>query len=92
MISDQKKIRKLAHKLRPVVYIGHQGITRSVISKTEEGLSSHELVKVKFNDHKNERQSLAEYLSRMTQSRLVNIIGHVAILYRENPDSKNRKI
>jgi len=82
----------MAHHLTPVVFIGQQGLTRSVISKTEEGLLSHELIKVRFTDYKDEKSSLADALATATDSMLVDIIGHIAILYRPHPDMEHRKI
>lgn len=93
MTPDQiRHLKKQAHHLKPVVVIGHQGVTDAVIEKTEEGLAGHELIKIRFNDHKRDKQSMAETLSRSTKSILIAIVGHTAIFYRENPDSENRKI
>lgn len=93
LTSGQKKqLKKFAHHLDPVVMVGHQGITSSVIEKTEEGLQSHELIKIKFIDYKDEKVALIESLTRSTNSTLVDFIGHVAIVYRPHPDPEQRKI
>lgn len=85
-------MKKLAHHLNPVVFVGRQGITKKVVSKTEDSLSHHELIKIKFHDHQEDLQSMAELLSNSTHSLLVDIIGHIVILYRKNPDLQNQKI
>jgi RNA-binding protein len=90
--AQKKNLKKLAHHLDPVVTVGHQGVTESVLAKTEEGLLSHELIKVRFGSHKEEKADLTEILIRFTGSRLVGLIGHVAILYREHPDPEKRRI
>lgn len=90
--TQKKQLKKLAHHLDPVVIVGHQGVTDSIIAKTEEGLLSHELIKIKFGDYRDEKSTLAESLAKTTDSHLIDIIGHIAILYRPQPDPQKRRI
>ena len=90
--SKRKKAKRLAHHLEPVVTVGRQGLTESVIKKTDESLLAHELVKVKFNSHKDEKRMLIQSLAEFTESIVVDLIGNVGILYRLHPDIKLRKI
>jgi RNA-binding protein len=89
---QKKKAKKLAHHLEPVVYIGRQGLTESVIAKADECLLSHELIKIKFIDHKDRKQVLTKSLAETTGSLVVGLIGHVAVLYRPHPEMTLRKI
>jgi RNA-binding protein len=91
---QKKYLRGLAHKLRPVVYVGQKGATDAVVDSLEEALSTHELVKIKFveNKEKNTKKMISTELEKRTGSRLVGLIGHVVILFRSHPDPDKRKI
>lgn len=90
---QKKKLKALAHKLKPVVLIGQKGITDSLVKAVDKALEDHELIKVKFIDLKDEKIELSEKVAGDTGSFLVNMIGNTAILYRENPEKpKDEKI
>jgi RNA-binding protein len=84
--SQKKKLKSLAHKLKPVVLIGQKGITESLVKAVDKALEDHELIKIKFIDLKDEKIELADKVVSDTKSFLVNMIGNTAIIYRENPD------
>ena len=50
-----KYLKKKAHALKPVVRIGKHGLTVSVLRATAQALESHELIKIKFIDFKDEK-------------------------------------
>ena len=90
--SKQRKIlEKAAHDLQPVVIVGGAGMTDGVIQMADKALTDHELIKVKYNEYKEERQELTTELSEKTNSTLVRIIGNVAILFREAEKEEDRK-
>ena len=87
--SKQRKIlEKAAHDLQPVVIVGGAGLTDGVVQMTAASLAAHELIKVKFNEYKDEKQELTDQLCAGTDSTLVRIIGNVAILYKEKQKKK----
>lgn len=91
--SQKRKLKSLAHKLKPVVLIGQKGITESLVKAVDMALEDHELIKIKFIDLKDEKIELADKVVKDTNSFLINIIGNIAIIYRENPDlPKEKKI
>lgn len=90
--TQRKRLRGLAHSLKPVVQVGQKGITPPVMGELERALDHHELVKVKLFGERDERQELAEDLARRLRAELVGTIGTVAILYRRHPDPDARKI
>ena len=90
--SKQRKIlEKTAHDLQPVVIVGGAGVTEGVVQMVESSLVSHELIKVKFNEYKDEKKELTEELCSQCNALLVRIIGNVAILYREAEKPDDRK-
>jgi len=90
--SQRKQLRSLAHHLKPVCYIGKSGLTESVGVSVDVALKAHELIKVKFVDCKDQKKELTAQLTERTHSQLAGIIGHVAILYRQQRDPDKRDI
>ena len=89
--SQRKHLRELAHSMDPLIHIGKRGIPREVISQIDKVLAEHELIKIRFNEFKEEKKNLSAKIADETGSELVGMIGHVAIFYRENPE-KEKKI
>jgi RNA-binding protein len=76
-------LRSLAHKLKPVVQIGHQGVTESVLAAAVVALERHELIKVKVSGEGDiEVTEIAPQLEQGTHSQVAQIIGHTVVLYR----------
>ncbi len=86
------KLKSLAQRLEPVVYVGKAGVTDELLAAVEQALSDHELIKIKFTAFKEEKKSLAAEMAARTNSELVWIVGHVAILYRAQADSARRRV
>tara|TARA_Y100001970_G_C14098469_1_gene784088 strand:- start:541 stop:834 length:294 start_codon:yes stop_codon:yes gene_type:complete len=83
--SKQRKfLRSKAHHLKPVVIIGKADIGDYVIKTVDECLKSHELVKVKFNGHKESKHEVIDSINGQTDSECIGIIGNVAIIFRQN--------
>ena len=91
---EKKYLRGLAHDLKPLVLIGKDGITDGIVRAAEEGLAQHELIKIRFNDfkEKNQKETLTGELVVRTGSAQVGMIGHTAILYRQQTDPAKRRI
>jgi RNA-binding protein len=85
-------LRSLANPLKPTVMLGKQGLTEQLIEKIGRELDAHELIKVRFLEYKDERKQLTESIVEQTGSALVGLIGHVAILYRQQADPDRRLI
>ncbi len=90
--SDRKYLKSLAHHLKPVVHIGKGGVTNAVIQTVSEALGAHELIKIRFIEHKKNKRPLSDEIAQKTKSHGVGMIGHIAIFYRQHPDAKKRKI
>jgi RNA-binding protein len=87
--SQQKKsLRGIAHHLDPVVAVSERGLSEGIIEETERALNDHELIKVKvFDNDRTVRQDIANELAEKTGSVIVQKIGKIAILYRNNPQA-----
>ena len=85
-------LMRQAHHLSAVATVGKQGVTEQVTSHVDSELTNHELIKVRFSDFKEQRREIARTLAEKTASRLVSVIGHVAVLYRPAPEEESRRI
>ena len=92
LTNTQKKFLKgKAHSLEPVVMVGKGGVTQNLIKSTRESLAAHELIKVRFVEFKEDKKRLTQEIEEKTNSIMIGMIGHVAILYRQNPNQEKRK-
>ena len=91
---QKKYLRGLAHDLKPVVFIGQNGVTPNVIESLNEAFDRHELIKVKFVDYKEKefKEKLTEVAVKETKSFFVGLIGHNLILFKKSRNEKNQKI
>jgi RNA-binding protein len=90
--SQKKYLRSQAHHLKPLVIIGTKGITGPLIASVDSALQDHELIKVKFGEFKEAKKEISEEIAKATKSELVGLIGNIAILYRQHPQSEKRKV
>ena len=90
--KQRKQLSSLANTLNPLVIVGGAGVTPSLEEKVAQCLNAHELIKVKFNEFKDQKKELSESLAQKTDSALVRLIGNVAIFYRPSDDEEKRHI
>ena len=88
--AQRKWLRGQAHALKPVVQIGKQGLTEGTIRQVDEALDAHELIKVQAVVPREEKEEIATRLASEVDAEVAGRIGHVIILYRENPDPEER--
>ncbi len=75
----------MAQLLEPAVKLGKNGVTAAFLAGLNEELTLRELVKIKLGDFKDQRQELATQMAEATHSALVQVVGHVVVLYRPRP-------
>jgi RNA-binding protein len=80
------ELKAKAHDLNPVAHIGKYGVTPESLAHIDIALTDHQLIKVKFLGFKETRRELSEEIAGATSADLVDVIGNVAILYREKPE------
>lgn len=89
---QRKYLRGVAHSLKPLVQVGKTGLSDSVLASIDQGLTSHELIKVRFLDFKDQRQELTQQICQRLDAGLAGLIGHTAILYRPHSKPEKRRI
>lgn len=78
-----RQLRSLANRLEATVTVGKAGIVDSVIHHADATLEKNELIKCSvLNTSGLETRDAAIALSRVTQSAVVQVIGHKFVLYR----------
>ena len=90
--AQRSFLKSRAHHLEPICYIGKNGLTDAVVQSVLIAFDAHELIKLKFNDFKQEKRELSAQLAETTGSIVVGIVGNVATLYREHPDPEKREM
>ena len=79
-------LKARAHALKPVVWIGAAGLSENIIHELDQGLKSHELIKVKVSS--DERQTRAAWLNEICDrlgASPVQHIGKILVIYRPLP-------
>jgi RNA-binding protein len=81
--KQRSYLRALAHPLKPVVQIGHGGLTEAVLAAIEGALLIHELIKVRVtgNDEMSASE-LAPEVEKRTRSSVAQVIGKTLVVYR----------
>jgi RNA-binding protein len=85
---NNAKIRELkarAQLMKPSLKIGKDGLTPQFIAEVDAMFGHHDLLKIKFADHKEEKKVLGPQLAEKTSSQLIMQVGHVVVIYRPLP-------
>ncbi len=82
-------LRGLAHSLSPVVMIGNNGLTDSVIKEVELNLNAHELIKIQVaGDDRDARKAIYAEICAKTNAIAVHHIGKQLVVYRKSDTIK----
>ena len=79
-------LKAQAQRLEPILKIGKAGVTEAFLVALDEALGCHELVKIKFEHHKDEKETLTPMLIERSRSCLVLRVGNVIVLHRPTPE------
>ncbi len=83
--TQQKFLRSKAHHLKPVLWIGQNGLTENVTAEIELALDHHELIKIKLRvgDRELRNKTIAD-ICQLTHSTQIQSIGNIVSIYRRN--------
>jgi RNA-binding protein len=90
--AQRKHLRGLAHSYNPAVSIGKEGLSDTVVRSIDLAIEANELIKVKINADRDARAALIPVIEERTNCECVGAVGHMAILYRRQPDPEKRAI
>ncbi len=89
---QKKHLRGLGHQLKPLVMVGDNGLSESLLAEFESTLDHHELIKVRVRvGDRDARDRIIAKLCADGAAELIQRIGNVALLYRPNLTKKPDK-
>ena len=90
LTQKQKKfLTGIAHGLNPMIIIGANGVTESLMAELERTLEHHELLKIKMaSADREDRKTIVDYILDQTGAVLVQSIGKTCVIYRQSEDSE----
>lgn len=91
MLTGKQKrfLRSKAHHLDPIFQVGKGGVNENMIKQIDEVLEARELIKVSILQNCDEdRNTVADQLSRGAKAELVQVIGNTIVLYKESRENK----
>ena len=89
--KQRKLLEKYAQSMSAMVQIGQGGLSPQIVNHIESVMKTNELIKVKFNDFKEEKEELMKSLEEQTDITIVRIIGNTAILYKAAKEKDKRQ-
>lgn len=89
--QEQRRLKAIGHKLKPVLTIAGNGLTDTVLAELERALSDHELIKVKLSvGDRDVRDALIESLLERSRAKAVQRIGNTVLLLRRSREPDPR--
>jgi RNA-binding protein len=85
--KQKKELKKLGHKLDPVIHIGKEKLSSSAVTNILRELENHELIKIKINDNALiSPKEIIKDIEVMTSGEVVQTIGKMLLLYKANEE------
>jgi RNA-binding protein len=79
---ELRELKAKAQRLKPLVKLGKEGLSESFLAGLDQALSDHELVKVKFDEFKDQKKELAPALAARARAQIITRVGNVVVLFR----------
>lgn len=85
--AQRRQLRAMAHHYKPIVTVGHAGVSEQLIDNLKTALNDHELVKVKvLSSYTDPIEDIAITLAKESQSACIQQIGRILVFYKEHPE------
>ena len=89
--KERAALRSECNRLKPMVHVGMEGISKALIESLDDALRTRELVKVQLNQNADvTAREAADDLAKRVKAEVIQVIGKTTSLYRHNP-TLNRK-
>jgi RNA-binding protein len=86
-----RELKARAQLLKPTLRVGKDGLSPQFLAELDKTLQHHELIKIKFEQFKEQKKELAVSLAEKSGSQLIMRVGHVVVLYRPKPAAESAK-
>lgn len=81
--KQRRFLRGLGHALKPVVQVGHAGLTEPVLKAIDLALETHELIKIKVAAEGGDgADALVEPLEQRARTAVAQVVGKTLLVYR----------
>ena len=86
--KQRAHLRKLAHRLKPVVLVGAEGVSDTLLGSISDAFNTRELLKVKLQESAplSVRDAAAAIAAALDDVYPVQTIGRTIVLYRADPE------
>lgn len=91
MLTGKQKrfLRSQAHHIQPIFQVGKGGVNSNLVKQVEDALEARELIKVSvLQNCEEDKDTVAEELSKGSKAELVQVIGSTIVLYKESVNQK----
>jgi RNA-binding protein len=91
MLSNdkKKKLRSIAHNEKPLIIVGKQGITDTLLESFETSLMAHNLVKVSIlKSSATTLDELKDVLVEQFSVEVISAVGRVLVVYRYHKNGR----
>ncbi|WP_099352193.1 ribosome assembly RNA-binding protein YhbY [Fredinandcohnia onubensis] len=95
MLTGKQKrfLRSKAHHLDPIFQVGKGGVNDNMIKQISDALEARELLKVSvLQNCEDDRETVAQELSKGAKAELVQIIGNTIVLYKQSKENKQLEL
>ncbi|WP_453994832.1 ribosome assembly RNA-binding protein YhbY [Bacillus nitroreducens] len=95
MLTGKQKrfLRSKAHHLDPIFQVGKGGVNDNMIKQISDALEARELLKISvLQNCEDDRDTVAEELSKGAKAEIVQIIGNTIVLYKESKENKQLEL
>jgi RNA-binding protein len=85
---ELRALKARAQLLKPMLKIGKDGLSPAFLKAVDETLAHHELVKIKFDEFKEQKKELAPKLAESVGANVVMRVGNVVVLFRRRAEDR----
>ncbi|HUD47540.1 MAG TPA: YhbY family RNA-binding protein [Candidatus Baltobacteraceae bacterium] len=82
-----RDLKAQAQRLKATLKVGKPGLSPEFLAALDDALRHHDLVKVRFDNFKEQKKELAPQLAKKSGSHLVTRVGNVVVLFRPMTDT-----
>ncbi len=80
--AEIRNLKAQAQRMKATIKLGKEGLSAQFLAALDDALKHRQLVKVKFDDFKDQKKELTPQLAEKSGSHLVTRVGNVVVLYR----------
>ncbi len=91
--KQKRFLRSEAHHMSPLVQIGKNGISETLLDQVDDLLERRELIKVNLLQNTDEAaKDVAAVFEETLHCEVVQVIGRILVVYRESSKEKFQKV